>query len=167
MTLANIAPVNMVYRNVPPPQPLLQHQYGHPMPTFFPAPGCPQCGCMGHHHPQVAQTPPAPRAPPSRQALICRDFNKPSSCPAGPACLFAHVLLRCAFFNTKPGCRNGDDCGFQHDATGSMPTPGEFKGQTRHTVFTMCPNENCTNTCLGKQCKECHTRMRAKQSKSK
>ncbi len=51
----------------------------------------------------------------------------------------------CAFFNTIRGCKNGSTCGFAHDQT-----------LISFQRVRPCPTPNCKNTCLGKQCSDCH-----------
>ena len=51
----------------------------------------------------------------------------------------------CAFFNTSNGCKNGSNCKYLHDVN-LIATDNVHR----------CPNPNCTNSCIGKQCSVCH-----------
>ena len=51
----------------------------------------------------------------------------------------------CAFFNTHTGCKNGSNCSYLHDVN-----------QRAINNVHRCPNPNCTNLCIGKQCSVCH-----------
>jgi hypothetical protein len=51
----------------------------------------------------------------------------------------------CAFYNTSNGCKNGSNCGYLHNVN-LLPMNNVHR----------CPNPNCTNSCIGKQCSVCH-----------
>ncbi len=139
----------------------------------IPAPGrmaraCPMCGSINQNnkHTRMWQQP----AQTNRMNLICKDFNMKNGCPNGSDCSYMHVYLRCAFFETETGCRNGNDCAFQHVLLSqypNMPTPAQFKGLTTNKVGGICPTEGCTNTCIDRQCKECHTKVIVKRREEK
>jgi len=79
---------------------------------------------------------------------VCRFFNKKSGCKKGSDCDFAHNRLPCAFFTSEKGCNQGTRCPFTHD-----------ENAPRNTNLHQCPNENCDNLCIGKQCSDCHNAM--------
>ena len=63
-------------------------------------------------------------------------------------------LLKCVpcpfHFSKNADCRYGDKCFYSHDRAVYMAS----------NQLRVCPNTNCTNLCRGRQCRECHNRMR-------
>jgi hypothetical protein len=59
----------------------------------------------------------------------------------------------CAFFNAVQGCKNGSNCNFAHD-----------KDLISFKPTHQCPNPKCENTCIGKQCSECHIYQKLSKS---
>ena len=58
----------------------------------------------------------------------------------------------CAFFTSEKGCAR-QQCPFVHDFT--APTSITLKP---------CPNADCSNMCIGKQCQACHLHMMGKSA---
>ena len=53
------------------------------------------------------------------------------------------------FFGRNLYCKYGDQCQFSH-------VDQDFK----NSGFVKCPNIGCNNVCKGKQCYQCHKRMK-------
>jgi len=92
-----------------------------------------------------------PRA--EKKQRICKFFNSRKGCTKGDNCTFKHERQVCAFFSSSQGCSAGNDCPFIHDANA-----------TQSVRLKPCPNEHCTNLCIGKQCMQCHAAMKPEQT---
>jgi hypothetical protein len=88
----------------------------------------------------------------SRKLPICRYFSSRRGCLKGDNCVFSHETPVCAFFRT--GCTN-DNCAFVHDMS-----------QEPSSRLKQCPTDGCTNSCLGKICRECHRKIARNRSRS-
>ena len=87
---------------------------------------------------------------------ICRFFNSFRGCKKGDECNFVHEQLPCAFFASEQGCTYNDRCPFSHDMN-----------NISNVHLKQCPNDNCQNQCIGRQCMQCHNIMdRVKQPKN-
>jgi hypothetical protein len=89
------------------------------------------------------------QAPVQIRVKKCRFFNTARGCSKGENCNFLHKKNVCAFFLTDKGCVL-KDCPFIHD-----------KNQTSSVVLKTCPQ--CDNYCIGKQCRDCHNKMKERQ----
>lgn len=83
---------------------------------------------------------------------LCRFFNTRRGCDKGDACKFKHERQVCAFFSSTQGCTASDDCPFIHDTN-----------KTPSVQLKPCPNKDCPNLCIGKQCMQCHNLMNSHQ----
>lgn len=61
-------------------------------------------------------------------------------------------IKACAFFHTSSGCMHGKSCNYSHDPN-ATPT----------TNLKSCPNQNCDNMCIGRQCRHCDQQKRQKR----
>jgi hypothetical protein len=87
----------------------------------------------------------------------CRFFNSFRGCKNGDQCSFVHEKLPCAFFTSVQGCTYNEKCPFSHDVS-----------DVSIVQLKNCPNQNCQNQCIGRQCMQCHNIMdRVKQNKNK
>lgn len=82
---------------------------------------------------------------------ICKFFNSKRGCIKGDKCVFLHQRQVCAFFNSDRGC-SVQECPFVHD-----------KSAVSSVQLKPCPNVDCPNVCIGKQCMTCHGKMQATQ----
>jgi hypothetical protein len=79
---------------------------------------------------------------------MCKFFNSRRGCNKGTDCTYLHEQQVCAFFVSEQGCSAAKDCPFIHDSN-AIPS----------VTLKPCPNSNCKNLCIGKQCMQCHARM--------
>jgi hypothetical protein len=81
----------------------------------------------------------------------CKFYASRDGCKKGNRCTFSHVMDNpvCAFFNSTQGCTNGRGCAFVHSHTA-----------TASQLLHPCPNDECVNLCIGKQCMDCHNNHR-------
>jgi hypothetical protein len=78
---------------------------------------------------------------------LCKFFNSKRGCLKKDRCTFLHERQVCAFYASSQGC-NVDNCPFIHDSSA-----------VSKVQLKPCPNEDCTNLCIGKQCMKCHSSM--------
>jgi hypothetical protein len=87
-----------------------------------------------------------------QQERICKFFNTRRGCNKGDMCTFKHERQVCAFFASAQGCTGISDCPFIHDLDA-----------TPSVQLKPCPNEDCKNMCIGKQCMQCHSVMHSRK----
>ena len=89
--------------------------------------------------------------PATEKKRLCKYVVTRRGCDKGDQCSFLHPV--CAFYSSDQGCSAGSKCQFKHDRSG-----------TPMAALKPCPNRDCKNVCLGKQCMECHSRMNRDRS---
>lgn len=78
----------------------------------------------------------------------CKFYNSRRGCRQEDKCSFLHERQVCAFFVSDQGC-HVYECPFMH-----------VNDAAPKVVLKSCPNKNCTNLCIGKQCMKCHSEMK-------
>lgn len=80
---------------------------------------------------------------------LCKFYTSFSGCYNGDSCKFEHPNI-CKNFNSQRGCPRTSTCKFTH----------VISRNPKH-ILRQCPNFNCGNMCVGRQCEPCHKKYQS------